>query len=144
MAFAIYVYIQPFVLYYIQTAVYGFPAEWKLVAIAAVLYLVISVLQFREFVKGGVLITDKCGGQTLHWKWIPYFNILLYFFVFIYAIFAFMPFLICVLFFIIGCICLAISILKYQRSSSSLFCFISAFAPIAFLIFEPMIPNTPL
>jgi hypothetical protein len=135
----IYVYIQPFVLYYIEVAVYGWGAQWKLVGCAAVLYLALTLLQYREFVKGGVLVTDKCGGETLHWKWIPHFNILLYFFVFIYAIFAFFPLSISLLFFIVGVICLSVSILKYQGSSSSFFCFISAFSPIAFLVFEPLI-----
>lgn len=138
----IYVYIQPFVLYYIEVAVYGWKrgSESNLVLVAAALYLVVSVLQYREFVKGGVLVTDKCGGETLHWKWIPYFNILLYFFVFIYAIFSFMPLPFSLLVFVIGCICLAISILKYWGSSSSFFCFISALAPIAFILIEPLLP----
>ena len=134
----IYVYVQPLVLYNIEAFLYGVVSPWWWLLVEF-LYLIVTVLQYREFVKGDVLVT-KCGsgsaGGILDWVWVHYYNMVLYFGVFVFAIFAFMATNIAMLCFIIGLAFLLLSIAKYGGHGSSFFCFISAFAPIAFLFGE--------
>jgi hypothetical protein len=134
----IYVYVQPLVLYNIQLLIYGFIGAWWWWIIES-LYLIVTILQYRKFVKGDLVVT-KCGTSgTLDWQWIRHYNIVLYFGVFIFAIFSFMPVNFALLCFIVGLIFLLLSIAKYGGHGSSFFCFVSAFTPIVILLVEPFL-----
>ena len=131
----IYVYIQPLVLYNIQLFVYNIKIN-SLILFLQIIYLIITFIQYYKYIINDNLLPTKYDDGTLKWRWVAYFNVLLYFIVLIYSIFVFMPIKISLLLFIFGIISLFIAYLKHKKSSSSFFCLFSAFAPIIFILFE--------
>jgi hypothetical protein len=139
MIMPIYVYIQPLVLYNIQAFIYDVSSPWWWLLIEF-LYLIVTGLQYQEFIKGSRLVT-KCGESGgLKWNWSYYFFPHLYLFILFYSIFVFFNFKFACFLFIITLLSIILTLIKhnnyYDGEFGSLFCFIGALLPIVFIFFE--------
>jgi hypothetical protein len=104
-----------------------------------ILYVLYGVFQYFTYIKNEHTYITTCNNGSLNWIWLSkgYFDVIIYSVAFTYAIFVYLPFNIALLLFIVGAFFNAISSVYMKKHYGSIFCFLCAFLPFAFLFGEP-------
>jgi len=133
----LYVYLQPPILYILQTWIYHIsPPVWMWIVLC--IYGLMTCIQYIIYVQHERPLMTSCLHGTINWTWISHHYLIsvIHYVFFIYAIFAFMPFILASIMGAFLVIINSISFFYYKRHFGSFFCFLGAFFSLFFLCIE--------